>query len=71
MAPDAVCRQAVEILRRPGAVLLLPTETVYGLVCRAGDHVACRRLFELMRGDITYHFTGIIGRKYVRFSMLD
>lgn len=47
MVPDAVCRQAVEILRRPGAVLLLPTETVYGLVCRAGDHVACRRLFEL------------------------
>ena len=39
--------QAAEILRRPGAVLLLPTETVYGLVCRAGDKAACRRLFEL------------------------
>ena len=37
----------MEILRRPGAVLLLPTETVYGLVCRAGDAAACRRLFEL------------------------
>ena len=26
-------RLAAEALKRPGAVLLLPTETVYGLVC--------------------------------------
>ena len=44
---ENLCRKAAEILRRPGAVLLLPTETVYGLVCRADDEVACRRLFEL------------------------
>ncbi len=42
-----LCQKAAEILRRPGAVLLLPTETVYGLVCRAGDSEACRKLFEL------------------------
>ena len=44
---EILCRKAVETLRRPGAVLLLPTETVYGLVCRAADETACRRLFEL------------------------
>jgi len=36
-----------EVLRQPGAVVLLPTETVYGLVCRAADTAACRRIYEL------------------------
>ena len=44
---ESLCCKAVETLRRPGAVLLLPTETVYGLVCRAADEAACRKLFEL------------------------
>ncbi|MBU8902822.1 MAG: threonylcarbamoyl-AMP synthase [Victivallales bacterium] len=34
-------------LNRPGAVLLLPTETVYGLVCRWDDKVAIERIYEL------------------------
>ena len=38
---------AAAALRNPGAVLLLPTETVYGLVCRADDERARRRIFEL------------------------
>ena len=38
---------AAKILRNPGAVILVPTETVYGLVCRAQDEVACARIFEL------------------------
>ena len=42
-----IITEAVEILRRPGAVILIPTETVYGLVCRAADETACRRIFEL------------------------
>ena len=42
-------KQAAEILRQPGAVVLLPTETVYGLVCRAADAAACQRIFELKR----------------------
>ena len=33
-------KQAAEILRQPGAVVLLPTETVYGLVCRAAAAAA-------------------------------
>ena len=42
-----IIAEAAEILRRPGAVILVPTETVYGLVCRAADEAACRRIFEL------------------------
>jgi len=43
----AALPMAKAALRRPGAVLLLPTETVYGLVCRADDESARRRIFEL------------------------
>lgn len=38
---------AIEALRRPGGVILVPTETVYGLVCRAADTAARCRIFEL------------------------
>ena len=44
---DAVARRAAELLAAPGAVLLLPTETVYGLVCRASDEAAVQRIYEL------------------------
>lgn len=37
----------VEVLKRPGAVLLVPTETVYGLVCRWDDKKAVDRIYEL------------------------
>ena len=37
----------IDALKRPGAVLLLPTETVYGLVCRWDDKVAIERIYEL------------------------
>ena len=40
-------RKAAEILRRPGAVLLVPTETVYGLVCRADDRRAVDRIYAM------------------------
>ena len=46
-ADPATPAAAAEALRRPGAVLLLPTETVYGLVCRADDDAARRRIFAL------------------------
>ena len=42
-APGVVER-LLEALRRPGAVLLLPTETVYGLICRADDAAAIERI---------------------------
>ena len=40
---DEVCR----ILKQPGAVVLVPTETVYGLIARADDPAAQERIFEL------------------------
>ena len=46
-ADPAALPAAAAALRTPGAVLLLPTETVYGLVCRAADDTARRRIFEL------------------------
>ena len=39
--------KAAAHLRRPGAVVLLPTETLYGLVCRASDEAAIDRIFQL------------------------
>ena len=38
-----------EILRQPGAVVLVPTETVYGLIARAADEAAQRRIYELKK----------------------
>ncbi len=37
----------LEVLNRPGGVLLVPTETVYGLVCRWDDKVAIERIYTL------------------------
>ena len=37
----------VENLNRPGSVLLVPTETVYGLVCRYDDKVAVEQIYTL------------------------
>jgi L-threonylcarbamoyladenylate synthase len=44
----ATCAQALSI---PGAVLLIPTETVYGLVCDWRDEVARNRIYELKQRD--------------------
>lgn len=37
----------LEAFKRPGGVLLVPTETVYGLVCRWDDKKAIERIYEL------------------------
>ena len=38
---------AAAMLQKPGTVGILPTDTVYGLVARAGDEAAVKRLYEL------------------------
>lgn len=38
-------------LLQHGAVGVLPTDTVYGLVCRAADEVAVRRLYDAKRRE--------------------
>lgn len=42
-----IVQQCVDALLKPGAVLLLPTETVYGLVCRWSDDDAKKRIFRI------------------------
>ena len=39
--------EAVKVLRGPGSVLLVPTETVYGLVCSWTDAASRARIYEL------------------------
>lgn len=47
----AIAADAAKVLRRHGAVILLPTETVYGLVCRASDSEAIARIYQLKSRD--------------------
>lgn len=44
---EAAAREAAAAFDLPGAVVLLPTETVYGLVCCADDPEAIRRIYYL------------------------
>lgn len=48
---DAAADAVLEALAGPGAVVLLPTETVYGLVCRADDTAARQRIYDLKDRD--------------------
>lgn len=57
---DAV-ETAAEILRtNPGSVLLVPTETVYGLVCRWDDPVGRARIYELKHRSENKPFAAFI-----------
>ncbi|MBO4630669.1 MAG: threonylcarbamoyl-AMP synthase, partial [Lentisphaeria bacterium] len=44
---ERAVEEAVKTLNRPGGVLLVPTETVYGLVCGWKDESARKRIYEL------------------------
>ena len=44
---ETAVQEAVRILNQPGSVLLVPTETVYGLVCSWNDAAARTRIYEL------------------------
>ena len=48
---DAAADAVLEALAGPGAVVLLPAETVYGLVCRADDAAARQRIYDLKDRD--------------------
>jgi len=52
-ALDAAVHAAREIFTHPGSVALFPTETVYGLVCRADDRTAIDRIYELKQRSDT------------------
>ena len=44
---EDLLQQAVTCLKTPGSVILVPTETVYGLVCDWEDDMARKRIYEL------------------------
>ena len=48
---ETAVEAALAALAVPGAVILVPTETVYGLVCRADDAAAIRRIYDLKDRD--------------------
>jgi L-threonylcarbamoyladenylate synthase len=45
--------RVAQVLNTPGAVALVPTETVYGLVARVDDPAAYKRIFELKQRSET------------------
>ncbi len=44
---NALSDSQLAVLLRQGSVGVLPTDTVYGVVCRAADEVAVKRLYEV------------------------
>ena len=44
---EQTAAEICDILRQEGSVVLVPTETVYGLIAKAGDRKAQERIFEL------------------------
>jgi len=42
-----IYKDAADRLAQPGAIGVIPTDTVYGVVCRAADAVAVKRLYAL------------------------
>lgn len=46
---ETIIRECLSALSVKGSVLLVPTETVYGLVCKASDRDATRKIYELKK----------------------
>ena len=57
---ETAVQEAVRILNRPGSVLLVPTETVYGLVCSWHDRAARTRIYELKHRSENKPFAAFI-----------
>ncbi|MCK4594569.1 L-threonylcarbamoyladenylate synthase, partial [bacterium] len=54
----------LETLRRPGAVAVLLTDTTYGLVARASDDKAVKRIYSLKRRAADKPFPYLFGATY-------
>ena len=67
-----IVAQLTSALRSPGGVVLVPTETVYGLVARAADEAACKRIFELKNRPAEKRIGWFISdwRKLKRFGVV-
>ena len=58
---DCIAVAVADALRRPGAVVLVPTETVYGLIARADDQAAIDRIYELKHRNASKRLGWFIG----------
>ena len=57
---EAALDSCLDALRRPGSVLLVPTETVYGLVCDWRDEAARARIYQLKHRSETKPFAAFL-----------
>lgn len=48
---DFIVKEVTNILQNPGAVILVPTETVYGLIAKADDQIAKERIYQLKKRE--------------------
>ena len=48
---DFIVKKVTNILQNPGAVILVPTETVYGLIAKADDPIAKERIYQLKKRE--------------------
>ena len=53
-------KKAAELLKQKGAVLLVPTETVYGLICAWDDVVARKKIYDLKHRSPTKLFAAFV-----------
>lgn len=60
LTAETAVQEAVRLLNLPGSVLLVPTETVYGLVCSWHDRAARARIYELKHRSENKPFAAFI-----------
>jgi L-threonylcarbamoyladenylate synthase len=51
LTTTAIISDCIEQLKKQGSVILVPTETVYGLVCDWQDETAIKRIYNLKQRD--------------------
>ena len=67
---DAALDFCLEALERPGCVLLVPTETVYGLVCSWHDAAARARIYQLKHRSENKPFAAFLPSVEAVFSCI-
>ena len=53
-------KKAAELLKQKGAVLIVPTETVYGLICAWEDEEARKKIYDLKHRSPTKLFAAFV-----------
>ncbi len=53
-------KKAADLLKQKGAVLIVPTETVYGLICPWEDQEARKKIYDLKHRSLTKLFAAFV-----------